>query len=186
MAKNTSKIVTTTTAEKRVSKTKEEIIKESKRIEEACLYSAKGHFQASSVWNMFHVIIGVPVVIMSGVAGASALSQFDNSKVIAGGLAIAVAALSGLMTFFNPNGKANTHLNAGNSYDSLQNRVRIFWSIDCWKSESEEVMTEKLKYFSDQKDKLNIGSPQIPWFAYLLAKKGIENGEAEYKVDQGK
>lgn len=181
MAKPISK---NTTAEKSVSKTKDEIIKEAKRIEESTLYSAKGHFQAARVWGNFHLIIGVPMVILSAVAGASALAQFDNSKIIAGGLSILVAALSALMTFLNPNGKSSVHLNAGNSYDSLQNKVRIFWSIDCWREKSEEVLTEKLKYFSEQKDKLNLNSPQIPWLAYQLAKRGIEAGEADYKVDK--
>jgi hypothetical protein len=35
------------TAERPISKTKEEIIKEAKRVEEALLYSSKGHFAAS-------------------------------------------------------------------------------------------------------------------------------------------
>lgn len=172
-----------TTGEKPVSKTKDEIIKEAKRIEEACLYSAKGHFEVARFWSNFHLLIGIPSVVLSAVAGASALSQFDNSKTIAGLLAIIVTALSGLMTFLNPNEKSSTHLNSGNNYDSLQNRVRMFWSIECWREKSEDVLTEKLTYYSEQKDKLNLSCPQIPWFAYQLAKKGIELGEADYKVD---
>jgi hypothetical protein len=36
------------------------------------------------------------------------------------------------MTFISPNEKAKLHLSAGgNSYDSLMNKIRIFWSIDC-------------------------------------------------------
>lgn len=41
----------TTTAEKTVSKTKDEIIKEAQRIEESALYSAKGHFVAANFWQ---------------------------------------------------------------------------------------------------------------------------------------
>ena len=44
-----------TTAEKVVSKTKEEIIKEAKRIEEALLYSSKGHF---SFWGSALQVFG--------------------------------------------------------------------------------------------------------------------------------
>lgn len=171
------------TAEKPVPKTKDEIIKEAKRIGESLLYSSKGHFTASYFWSNFHLWIGVPVVLFSAVAGASALSQFDPKHILAGLISILVAALSGVMTFLNPNEKASVHLNAGNNYDSLMNKVRIFWSIDCWRDESEQVLTEKLKYLSEQKDKLNQSYPQIPWWAYKKAKKGIEAGEAEYKVD---
>lgn len=182
MAKIMSKKVST--AEKPVSKTKEEIMKEAKRIEEAVLYSSKGHFEAAKFWGNFHLIIGVPVVILSAIAGASALSQFDNSKTIAGLLSILVAALTSLMTFLNPNEKASGHQEAGNNYDALQNKVRMFWSIDCWKEKSEDVLTEKLIQFSENKNKLNLNSPLIPWFAYQAAKRGIERGEAEYKVDK--
>lgn len=178
MAKNTG------TTEKTISKTKEEIIKEAKRIEEATLFSSKGHFQAASIWRNFHFFLGVPAAVLSAIAGASALSQFDNSGFIAGVLAIIVAAITSLMTFLNPNEKANTHMEAGNNYDALQNKARIFWSVDCWREKSEDVLAEKLKYLSDQKDKLNLSSPQIPWIAYQLAKKGIEAGEADYKVDK--
>jgi hypothetical protein len=73
----------------------------------------------------------------------------DPNHIIAGLLSILVAALSGVMTFLNPNEKVSAHVNAGNNYDSLMNKIRMFWSIDCWRDESEQVLTERLKYFSD-------------------------------------
>ncbi|MFZ2654959.1 MAG: SLATT domain-containing protein [Victivallales bacterium] len=173
-----------TTAEKVVSKTKVEIINEAKRIEEALLYSSKGHFAASHFWGNFHLWVGVPTVLFSAVAGASALSKFDPNHVIAGSFSILVAVLSGVMTFLNPNEKVRAHLNAGNNYDSLMNKIRMFWSIDCWRDESEQVLTEKLKYFSEQKDHLNQTCPQIPRWAYSLAKERIKEGEGDYMVDK--
>lgn len=175
-----------TTAEKPVSKTKDDIIKEAKRVEESLLYSSKGHFATSYFWGNFHLWIGVPVVLLSAIAGASALSQFDPKHVMAGLISILVAALSGVMTFLNPNEKASVHLNAGNNYDSLMNKTRIFWSIVCWRDESEQVLTEKLKYLSEQKDKLNQSCPQVPRWAYKIAQRGIENGEGDYKIDKNK
>jgi len=172
-----------TTAEKSVSKAKEEIIKESKRIEESLLYSSKGHFATSHFWANFHLWIGVPVVLLSAIAGASALSQFDPKHIVAGLVSIVVVALSGVMTFLNPNERASSHLNAGNNYDSLMNKIRIFWSIDCWRDDSEQILTERLKYFSEQKDNLNQSCPQIPRWAYNIARNGIKNGESDYIVD---
>jgi len=174
----------TTTHEKLSSKTKEEIVKEAKRIEESTLYSAKRHFVMSSFWSSFHLCVGVPMVILSAIAGLSILSQFDKDKTVVGILTLIVTGLSALMTFLNPNERANHHLSCGNNYDALNNKVRIFRTIDCWREKSEEVLTEKLKYFSEQKDKLNETSPQTLWFAYFLAKKGIESGEADYGVDK--
>ena len=173
-----------TTAESVVSKAKDEIIRESQRIEESLLFSSKGHFAASHFWGDFHLWIGIPIVLLSAIAGASALGQFDPTHAVSGTLSIVVAALSGVLTFLNPNEKVSVHLNAGNNYDSLMNRVRVFWSIECWTDESDEILTERLKGLSDQKDKLNSTSPQIPRWAYRRARKGIETGEAEYSVDK--
>lgn len=173
-----------TTAERLASQTKEEVIKEAKRIEEGLLYSSKGHFASAHFWGNFHLWIGVPMVLFSAIAGAAALSHFDPNHIVAGVLSITVAALSGVATFLNPNEKVSAHLKAGNSYDSLMNTVRIFWAIDCWGAESDQLLTEKLKFFSEQKDKLNNSCPQIPRWAYRSAKKGIERGEGEYTVDK--
>jgi len=173
-----------TTGEIPVSKAKDEIIKEAKRIEEALLYSSKGHFEAARVWSSFHLVVGVPVVVISAIIGATAFAQFDANHVAAGILALIVAALSAVLTFLNPNAKAATHQTAGNKYDSLMNKTRIFWSIDCWQMESEEVLTEKLKYLSELKDNLNQSCPQIPRLAYKFAKRGIIGGEGKYKVDR--
>ena len=170
-----------TTAEQPVSKAKLEIMKESKRIEESSLYSAKGHFAAAHTWANFHLIIGVPIVVLAAIAGSSFIS---NNNVIAGVLSLIVAVLSAVMTFLNPNERSSSHLNAGNSYDVLQNEVRIFRTIDCWREDPEQILTERLKNFSDQKGKLNQGSPQIPWWAYQIAKRGIKAGEGSYEVDK--
>lgn len=173
-----------TTGEIVVSKAKEEIIKEAKRIEEALLLSSKRHFEAARLWSAFHLSIGIPIVAVSAVAGATAFAQFDVSHVIAGVLSLVVAGLSSVLTFLNPNSKAAAHQIAGNKYDSLMNKVRMFWSIESWQVESEEVLTEKLKYLSEQKDNLNQSCPQTSRFAYILAKRGIMAGEAKYQVDE--
>jgi hypothetical protein len=172
-----------TTDEKLASKTKTEIVKEAKRIEEALLYSSKGHFVSARFWSNFHLFIGIPIVVISGIAGASAFSTLDSSHIVAGVLSLLVAGLSAIATFLNPNERASAHMSSGNSYDALMNKVRIFWAIDCWRDESEEVLTERLKWLSEQKDELNRKCGQIPGWAYTKAKKGIEAGEASFKVD---
>ena len=171
-----------TTAEQTVSRAKEELLKEAKRIEEGTLYSSKSHFVAASFWSNFHLVIGVITVMLAAIAG-TAFAKSDGN-VVGGILSIIIAALTSVMTFLNPNERASNHLSAGNSYDSLLNRVRIFRTIDCWREESDQVLTEKLKYFSEQKEKINQSSPQIPWGAYVVAKRGIEAGEGSYEVDK--
>jgi len=172
------------TLEQAPSRTKDEVIREAKRIEESLLHSSKGHFEASRFWGNFHLWLGIPVVIMSTMAGASFLTKFEYGNVIAGVLSLCVAVISAVMTFLNPNEKVSAHLNAGNSYDALMNETRIFWAVDCWGQASEETLTEKLKYISEQKNELNRKCPQIPKFAYQQAKKGIDAGQAKFTVDE--
>jgi len=163
---------------------KEKIIKEAKRVEEDSLYSAKGHFVAGNFWTNFHLWIGVPNAILAAIAGASALSQFDNHNIIAGILAIIVTALTAVTTFLNPNEKANSHQKAGNNYNSLRNIARIFCEIDCCREDSDQELTRQLKELAKQRDELNQNSPQIPRWAYKKARKGIEKGEADYRINK--
>ena len=172
-----------TTTEVSVSKTKDEIIKEAKRIEEALLYSSKKHFVSAQYWSISHMFLGLPMVVISAAAGAEAFKQFDKQHILAGYLSICAAVLSAMMTFLNPNERASRHATNGNAYDALMNNVRMFWSIDCWREESEAVLTKELKDFSDRKDKLNQSAPQAFPFAYQMAKKGIEAREGKYEVD---
>lgn len=170
------------TSETVVSRTKAEIIKETQRIEEATLYSAKGHFAAAQIWSSCHLWVGLPTSILAAVAAAMAFKKADVNM-IAGVISILVAALSAVTTFLNPNAKAAAHLKAGNSYDALHNQTRIFRTIECY-GDSDAVLTKKLKDLSLQKDKLNRENPQPPRLAYRIAKRGIAAGEADYKIDK--
>jgi len=173
-----------TTQEETVSKTKEAIIDESKRIEENCLYTAKGHFIAAQFWTNFHLWIGVPTVILAAIAGITAFAKFGENNILAGVFSIIVVVLTAITTFLNPKEKANTYLISGNNYDSLLTKARIFWTIDCREENSEQVLTQKLKDLSERRDKLNRESLQVPAWAYKKAEKGIEEGEADYRVDK--
>lgn len=175
-----------TTQEKEVSLTKEAVLEEAKRIEENCLHSAKGHFVVAHFWNNFHLWLGIPSVVLAALAGAAAFAKFDTDNIIAGILSIIVVVLTSITTFLNPKERSSVHLTSGNNYDSLLTRARIFWTIECSRENSEEILTSRLKDLSDHRDRLNRESPQIPRWAYLKAKQGIEAGEANYKVDAEK
>ena len=163
----------------------EAIIKEAKRIEENCLHTSKSHFVVAHFWTNFHLLIGIPTAVLAAIAGTVAFASFKYSNNnTAGVLSIIVCILSAVATFLNPKECSNIHLMAGNNYDSLLTRVRIFWTIDCRREESTEILTEKLKEFSTERDRLNRECPQPPKWAYKKAKKGIDEGEAEYTVDK--
>ena len=173
-----------TTKEEISSKTKAAIIDEAKRIEENCQYTAKGHFEAAQFWANFHLWIGIPAVVLAGIAGAAAFAKFDQNNIFAGILSLIVVVLTSITTFLNPKDRSGSHLSAGNNYDSLLTRARMFWTIDCRGEDSDSLLATKLKDLSDQRDKLNRECLQVPKWAFKKARKGIEEGEATYKVDQ--
>ncbi len=172
------------TEEKVISVAKDEIIKEAKRIEENGLYTAKGHFVAAHFWDNFHLWIGIPTVVLAAIAGTAAFAKFDTDNLFAGVLSIVVVVLTAVTTFLNPKERAHTHLTAGNSYDSLLTRARMFWTIECRRENSDDALLAKLKNLSDERDRLNRECPQGPKWAFRKARKGIEDGEANYKVDE--
>jgi hypothetical protein len=173
-----------TTGEAPVSKTQQEIIKEAKRIGETALYSSKGHFVAARIWSNFHLVLGLLMVVATAIAAALAMSAFDQHHIAAGFLYVIVAVLSAVLTFLNANERAGNHLIAGNHYDSLVSRVRVFWSIECWQNDSAAQLTSKLQNLAADRDRLNLSSPQIPYWAYKIAKRQIVAGEADFGVDK--
>ena len=164
---------------------KEKIINEAKRIEEDSLYSAKGHFYAGQCWVNANLWLGGISAVLSAIAGASALSQFDYHNIVAGSLSIVVAGLTAIITFINPNERATVHQKAGNKYNALRNDTRIFYDIEIDEIDDKKAIDD-LKKLNDRRNKLNIESHQIPKWAFEKARKGIEDGEAKYKIDENK
>jgi hypothetical protein len=152
---------------------KTKILEEAKHIENDVHHSAKGHYEEANYWTKFHLFLGIPASLLSAIAGASALAQFENHAMIAGFLAIIVAALTSVTTFLNPNEKASAHQNAGNKYGSLRNKARAFYNLEMLLEESEQILAEQVKALMKQRDELNETSPPISNAAYSLAKKRI-------------
>ncbi len=157
------------------------MITESLRIQEDSIHSAKSHFNASEHWNRVHYWIGIPTAILAAIASVSA---FNDKGIWAGCIAIMVAALSAISTFINPSSNMNTHKSAGNSYLALRNRARIFRDIDIKMGYEQQELRNRFQELLEKREELNKVCPLIPRQAFEKARKGIEEGEANYKVDQ--
>ncbi|UCH11899.1 MAG: SLATT domain-containing protein, partial [Candidatus Omnitrophota bacterium] len=94
--------------------------------------------------------------------------------------------LTAVNTFLNPNEKANRHKDAGNAYNSLRNRARIFHEIELETLQNEAAALSVLKELSKERDKLNKESSQIPKWAFQKARRGIQEGEATYAFENTK
>lgn len=72
-----------------------------------------------------------------------------------------------------------------NIYLSITGKTKNFFRHEKAKSKKEPgVLSDKLKEFSEQRERMNRNCPQPPKWAYRKAKKGIEESESDYKVDQ--
>ena len=104
------------------------------RLEEDCMYSSRGHFEAERFWSRVHHWIGVPAALVGGVAGVSA---FNQETLLAGSLAVVAAALAALATFLNPSARAAGHHTAGTKYLSLRNESRFL--RETWPNPSDVI-----------------------------------------------
>ncbi|MDC0088982.1 SLATT domain-containing protein [Porticoccaceae bacterium] len=158
----------------------EELKREAIRVEEDCNYSSKGHFEQSARWKKVHYWLGIPSALIAGCAGISA---FEGHILLAGGLAILVTAFTSIITFLNPSGKSSEHLSSGNSYLTLRNKARLFRNVHATLS-TEKELRDMLLALSNHRDDLNSTSPQISKGCFEKARKNIEEGQTNYKVDE--
>ncbi len=156
----------------------DEYRKEASRIEEDSIHSAKGHYNTADRWQHVHLWIGIPNAILAAVAGVSA---FEGSTIVAGSLAIVVAAVAALSTFLNPGDRSSTHRRCAGEYLSLRNNSRIFVNIRSHSNDSDQKINAQFEELVVKRDDLNSTSPQIPEWAFKKAKSGIDAGQSTYR-----
>ena len=159
-----------------MTKLRLEIKEEARKLQICALYSSKGHFCAAGGWKALHYMFGIPLIALGVVA---ALEPSSTWSVLSG---IGVAILSGLITFLNPNSTSAAHFASGKLYDILYNRARQFTKLDCSDDSGlkDECLKEELSKLYERKYELDENSLKISQWAYNKAKRGIENGEADY------
>jgi len=104
-------------------KIKSEIINEAKRIGEDALNSSKSHFICAAFWRNIHYGLGLPAAIFTALAGTNSIAQQQNSYLATAVLSLIATILIGVLTFLNPQEKANRHHNAGNDYRKINPRT---------------------------------------------------------------
>lgn len=160
-------------------RTLRDVSKEAERVEEDSLFSSRGHLKAASVLSATQLAIGVAITALAAVAGTLALAEPRVSGLIAA-LALVSSALAAILAFTNPSARAQNHLDAGHQFLSLRNDTRFFREIDLPRLGAGEGTIGCLRELGHRRNALNSSAPQIPRWAYLLARRGIDQGEAEY------
>lgn len=160
---------------------KELLTNESLRIEEDAEHSMKGHYNAADFQNKMHLILGLPAAVFAAVAGGTALG---DQAALTSSLAFMTAMLAGAITFLKPSEKAEQHKSSASRYHSLRNNVRRFREIEVPTNQDFGSLKTKLDEFAESLNELNEICPQIPHACSLKAKKDIDAGRANYRVDE--
>lgn len=165
-------------------------------IEEACeleldfYYSAKSHYNAARRWESFGFWLGMLAVIISSINGIVSLSnkatpEVLHSTVIGGVVSIFVSCLAAIITFSKATDKSQLHKVAGNRFNNLRDRVRQFYTVECFMHGKDDEVWKKLEKFTMEKDKANSESPSIPEWAYKIslqqrARKTFQDEQLEF------
>lgn len=92
-----------------------------------CRVLSQAHIYVSIHWTRTHLYIGVPSTVLAAVASVQAISSLGgNYQLVSVIIAILVAILAPLLTFLDPNGKANTHLVASRVYEQMADQYDSF------------------------------------------------------------
>lgn len=155
--------------------------REAERIEEDATYSSKGHFNTEDMWVRRNYLLGISATVLGAVAGATLIKSQPEW---ATAFTLLASLLTGLMTFLKPNERAALHRAAAGQFLALRNDARVFREIELLQSDRHDQIHERLKALSATRNELNLKSPSVPHRAFVAARKGIEEGEANHKVDK--
>jgi hypothetical protein len=142
------------------------ILKEVEENELYVLTLSKGHCDTAIAWGNVHLYLGIPNTIFAALAGASALSNFSNSSLIAGILSIIASIMAALSTFLNPSDRAKSHLKASNDFGRLYKRIKMLRINSSDNEVTVQVLAQKFDELVEQLYDLREASPAVPDWAY--------------------
>jgi hypothetical protein len=141
-----------------------------------CRILSRAHVLVSIRWSNTHLYLGIPSTVFAALAGVQAIADLGQEKntwgtIIQIILSILVAGLAPLLTFLNPNERANTHQTASRVYEQIGDRYDAFL-LQCLvetrglKQELDDLVQLNLSY-SEEKKPL----PLTPEWAFQRAKQ---------------
>ncbi|SKB11415.1 conserved hypothetical protein [Planktothrix sp. PCC 11201] len=145
-----------------------------------CRVLSQAHIDVSIRWSTAHLYIGIPSTILAAIASVQAINSLGGEyQLLSVVIAVLVAILAPLLTFLDPNGRANNHLNASRVYEQMADQYDSF-TLKCRlepRSIQEEFndLTQLNSIYSESKKNL----PACPEWAY---QKAINTNNAVQKL----
>lgn len=160
----------------------DEMERELSRIEESALYSGQSQFAQTKIWRTVNIGLGVPGATLAALSGGIGLAN-PGGRSTAAILALIAAGLTAVVTTLNPTHKAERAHHSGNAYLDLQNRTRVFRTIDLRRLDYSEAR-QGFQLLEDRRTDIN-REAEVPFaLAYWMAKRNIRRGGTTYEVDK--
>ncbi|MEL0589364.1 MAG: SLATT domain-containing protein [Planktothrix rubescens PR222] len=148
-----------------------------------CRVLSQAHIDVSIRWSTAHLYIGIPSTILAAIASVQAINSLGGEyQLLSVVIAVLVAILAPLLTFLDPNGRANNHLNASRIYEQMADQYDSF-ILKCRlepRSIKEEFDDLTQLNFTYSESKKNL--PACPEWAY---QKAINTNNAVQKLMPG-
>jgi hypothetical protein len=151
------------------------------RIEEDCIHSAKAHFNAGARLGCLHWMLGGSAAVASALAGASLFADFP---IISGVLALVAAVLTSLVTFLKPSERAAKHQDAGNQYLAVRGEARRLRLLFLPQWQNADDARDAVESVAERHSDLNRAALPFTRGDFEKARKGIDEDEASYAIDQ--
>jgi len=139
-----------------------ELADEGRKLQNECTALGQAYRLEGARLSRWYWALGCTVAGVSAVAGATALAQFDVHNIIAGSLALGVAVLGSVSTFFNAGGRAKEYQGTATDYGLLATEAREFSAIDCVPGADLNKLTERVKALAKEKGDIARKAPQLP------------------------
>lgn len=164
-----------------------------KKLKVDCIYGKKKHFNAADRKQKYHIWLGISLIVINVVMGATLfITLFEKmgewGKYAPLILAFVAALLSAFQTFFNYGKKVEEHRRVANDYLAIMKKCeRLEGYIDDGLLTDKELAA-RMEELGDLAESVNKSAESLSTSQkdYLKAAKGIEAGEESYTAEEMK
>lgn len=132
--------------------------------------AARAQYLAGKRNQRMHVSLGVPVVILTSLAGTAVFASLSTEPAVwavvaTGAVSVVSAVLAALQTFFQHAQRAAQHRAAGAQYAALKRDFDL-WLLELRAQGLSDELDGRLRLLSDQLSRTEAASPDVPdrWY----------------------
>lgn len=138
-----------------------------------CDWRAEEHYQAARRWSSVHRWLTLPAAVIGGVAGTAIIadSTAETLVLVAGLVAILVAALTAANGVLTPEERASQHKKGYDGFSSKRTQFLVFRDCTLRLGKAPEILEAELKELLSKRDDLASAVPEPPMWARKKARR---------------